>query len=341
MLTIFNCGQGDASKIESDGCVFDSTHPLYIDLGPSRFTCSITSQRINLLITHSHNDHMCGGFSNNNFVIDTLFIPAYFPEIYKILSKLLKKQFVTIQKKPKHTQILFEGSKFGGCRHIEVFNPPLDPKEIFSKKNITDISQQDIDLFLEQNDTSVNDIINQDTPFSDVLYPEGYSDRNFIMIAVNIIKQLTENGNVPLEDAINKFLEFDANKISIVFKYYTCFQNEKFAYLMTGDADCSVFERLIKKNKCLKSDILKVPHHGSKNNLNKNILSKISPSVAVISHDNGKFGNAKDTHPNIEVIDILEKSGVSVYYTNDVKKNNRVIKCAHHGLIPNTNVCII
>lgn len=339
MLTVFNCGQGDAIKLESDCCVFNSGKPLYIDLGPSSFTCPINSPEIDLLITHSHDDHICGKFNNNNFILDTLYIPAYFPEIYKILKKLLRGQFVKIPTAFQHVELLYEGSTFGKCRHMEVLNPPLDPNDIFSKKNNFEFSLQEVELFLEQNGTSVNDIINQDTPFNNITYPEGYSGEMFVTIAVSMIKQLTRNGNVTIEKAIKRFLEFDANKISVVFKYHE--EISGLVYLMTGDADRSVFNRLIKKNCCLKSDVLKVPHHGSIKNLSKRILSKILPSVAIISHNNGKFGKAQDTHPNTGVIDMLKKLGSAVYYTNDVIKNGVLTESAHSGQIVNAATIII
>ncbi|MDE8756592.1 hypothetical protein PZA22_19090 [Pectobacterium polaris] len=339
MLTVFNCGQGDAIKFESDSCVFNSEKPLYIDLGPSSFTCTINSQEIDLLITHSHDDHICGKINNNNLIVNTLYIPAYFPEIYKILKKLLRGQFVKIPTAFQHVELLCEGSTFGKCRHIEVLNPPLDPNDIFSKKNTSEFSPQEIESFLDEYGTNVDEIVDQETPFNNITYPEGYSGRAFVVIAVNIIKKLTRNGNVTIEKAIKRFLEFDANKISVVFKYHE--ENLGLVYLMTGDADRSVFNRLIKKKCCLKSDVLKVPHHGSIKNLSKRILSKISPSVAIISHNNGKFGKAKDTHPNIGVIDMLKNSGSAVYYTNNVIKNGILTERAHSGQIVNAGAIII
>ncbi|MDO2449475.1 ComEC/Rec2 family competence protein [Enterobacter vonholyi] len=339
MLTVFNCGQGDAIMLESDSCVFNSQKPLYIDLGPSSFTCNINSPVIDLLITHSHDDHLCGKFNGSNFIVDTLYLPAYFPEIYKILNKLLKGQFIKIPTAFQRVELLCEGSTFGGCGHMEVLNPPLDPNKIFSKKYTSEVSLQEIELFLQDNGTSVNDILNQDTPFNNITYPEGYSGRTFVIIAINIIKKLTRNGNVTIEKAIKRFLEFDANKISVVFKYHE--ENVGLVYLMTGDADRSVFNRLINSKYCLKADVLKVPHHGSIKNLSKTILSKISPSVAIISHNNGKFGRARDTHPNTEVIDMLNKSGSAVYYTNDVIKNGVLTESAHSGPIANAAAVII
>lgn len=339
MLTVFNCGQGDAIKLENDFCLFNATKPLYIDLGPENYTCTVNSPVIDLLITHSHDDHIRGKFKNNNFSVDTLYIPAYFPEIYKILNKLLRNQFVKIPNIFRRVELLSEGSSIGNCMHAKVLNPPLDPNEIFSKKNVSDISERDIALFLEQNSTSISDIINQETPFINIRYPEGYNSELFIKIAVNIIRQLTKNGNVTIEKAIKRFLEYDANKISVVFKYYQEYND--ISYLMTGDADRSVFNRLIKSKCCLRADVLKVPHHGSIKNLSKRILSKISPSVAIISHDNGKFGKAKDTHPNSKLITILKSQGVITYYTNDVKKNGALIENAHSGPITNADAIII
>ncbi|MCW0314118.1 hypothetical protein NB694_003918 [Pantoea ananatis] len=339
MLTVFNCGQGDASKLENEFCVFDSNSPLYIDLGPSTFTCNVNTTSINLLITHSHDDHVCGVFKNSNqFIIDNLYIPAYFPEIYKIKMKLLKKT-MAFPLKFRSVHLLYENSSFGSCQHMEVLNPPLNPNEIFSKKDTIFIEDEDIAYFLRKYDTSIDDIINQDTPFDGLIYPEGYSERLFVLLAVGVIMKLTKNGNVPINKAYNRFIEYDANKISVVFKFYDHVRN--LVYLLTGDADRSVFNRLIKKKTCLKANALKVPHHGSIKNLSKRILSKISPSVAIISHDNGKFGKAKDTHPNSEVIKLLNKQSIDVYYTNDVKKNGSVIYSLYTGTINSINTRIV
>ena len=57
----------------------------------------------------------------------------------------------------------------------------------------------------------------------------------------------------------------------------------------------------------LRSDILKVSHHGSRSSTSKNFLSKVDPKVALISAGrNNKYG-----HPHKEVIENL--SGVKIY----------------------------
>ncbi len=53
----------------------------------------------------------------------------------------------------------------------------------------------------------------------------------------------------------------------------------------------------------IKSDILKVPHHGSKNGLNQNLLLLADPTYSVISvGKNNPYG-----HPSREIIELMEK----------------------------------
>ena len=97
-------------------------------------------------------------------------------------------------------------------------------------------------------------------------------------------------------------------------------------FLLTADASKKVFNRLINQNKfALRADYLKMPHHGSKNNMTAKILSAILPKVAIISHNNGLFGQSADPHPNKEVISLLLNRGIDILVTNDVIKNNSVI----------------
>ena len=69
---------------------------------------------------------------------------------------------------------------------------------------------------------------------------------------------------------------------------------------------------------------LKLPHHGSKKNIDESILQAIQPTVGIISHDNGHFGRAKDTHPNSETLALLQLHKVRLLLTNAVIKNHQV-----------------
>ena len=111
--------------------------------------------------------------------------------------------------------------------------------------------------------------------------------------------------------------------------------------LLAGDASKKVFMRLIKENKNIKSEYLKVPHHGSKHNLNEVILSAINPSTSIISHNNGHFGKSSDTHPNTEILKLLQSKKIKILITNDVNKNNiTIMKKINHSTDPNNFVTI-
>ena len=110
-----------------------------------------------------------------------------------------------------------------------------------------------------------------------------------------------------------------------------CFPGQK-SMLLTGDASKKVFKRLIRENpKSISAYYLKMPHHGSRHNMDEAILDSIKPRTAIISHNNGHFGKAKDSHPNQEVLDMLADRNIKLLITNDVIKNGiRVMKKERH-----------
>ncbi len=96
-------------------------------------------------------------------------------------------------------------------------------------------------------------------------------------------------------------------------------------FLLTGDASKKVFHRLIQKGSNITADYLKMPHHGSKQNISAEIFDAIQPKAAIISHNNRRFGKARDSLPNMEVLEMLESKGIYVMLTNDVCKQN--VRC--------------
>jgi competence protein ComEC len=82
------------------------------------------------------------------------------------------------------------------------------------------------------------------------------------------------------------------------------------SFLFAGDVEDEAEEDLSHLAAWLKSDVLKVPHHGGKTSVHPGLLFDISPSIAVISagRDNA-FG-----HPSPEMIE--ELSNRSIYRTD-------------------------
>lgn len=124
-----------------------------------------------------------------------------------------------------------------------------------------------------------------------------------------IVDNVTFNVLWPPEDLPN---QTDKNVASIVILA----EYGGFSILLTGDAPgevlCNVcntaMQRGISYKKCVKPDILKVSHHGSKDG----ICATIRPEVSIISvGERNKF-----RHPNSEVIRFYENYDIPIYRTD-------------------------
>ncbi len=121
----------------------------------------------------------------------------------------------------------------------------------------------------------------------------------------------------------SKEIFLEENDYSIVSNF-TCL-NKKI--LLTGDASKYIENYLLNKNSNLKSDILKISHHGSLSANSESFLSAVSPDLAVISvGEDNKF-----KHPNSTILERLKKIGVDIYRTDKsgtivFLANNKIIK---------------
>lgn len=87
----------------------------------------------------------------------------------------------------------------------------------------------------------------------------------------------------------------------------------KISALLMGDAEKPVEYRLIESNPGeLKSDILKVGHHGSKTSSSEDFLKAVSPQFAVVQVGRkNRYG-----HPTQEVLDRLSSLGIKILRTD-------------------------
>lgn len=85
-------------------------------------------------------------------------------------------------------------------------------------------------------------------------------------------------------------------------------------FLLTGDLEAEIEEKLVEKNLNLKADLLKVPHHGSKTSSTEKFLAKVKPEIAVVQVGrNNNFG-----HPAEIILERLKKFGVKEIYRTDL-----------------------
>lgn len=97
----------------------------------------------------------------------------------------------------------------------------------------------------------------------------------------------------------------------------------KFCYfkncaLFTGDIEteeqATMFDYYAQKNliDVFKSDILKIPHHGSKNGTNEQLLKNVTPKYAVIEVGvDNTYG-----HPHASTLELLKKFNITTYRTD-------------------------
>jgi competence protein ComEC len=84
------------------------------------------------------------------------------------------------------------------------------------------------------------------------------------------------------------------------------------SFLLMADAPDSVEKKLIELQTQLRSDVLKVGHHGSKTSTTGALLTAVQPGQAVISAGkNNQYG-----HPTNEVLDRLTGAGIEVLRTD-------------------------
>lgn len=115
----------------------------------------------------------------------------------------------------------------------------------------------------------------------------------------------------PSQDVLNKLPTLknqDDNYYSLIVR----FQENGLSVLFTGDAPSGILNKLPKEAN-IASNILKIPHHGSKNSLSLNFLKLANPSLAVISvGKRNQYG-----HPSKGVLDTLQALGIKVRRTDE------------------------
>lgn len=94
--------------------------------------------------------------------------------------------------------------------------------------------------------------------------------------------------------------------------------------LYAGDIGKDTELRLVKE-KNIRADILKIPHHGSKFSSTKELLAQVRPKITVIEVGKNSYG-----HPTKEVLDKIKKTGAHMFRT-DMDGTIRLI--VEHGTI--------
>ncbi|MDU5807606.1 MAG: DNA internalization-related competence protein ComEC/Rec2 [Finegoldia magna] len=126
----------------------------------------------------------------------------------------------------------------------------------------------------------------------------------------NVYVSLRNKQNIKIDNVdikiIDKPISNEENDKSIVYKLYI----NNISLLITGDISSEYERNILKDN--IKSDILKISHHGSKSSSDSNFLKKVRPKLAVISVGlRNEYG-----HPNNQTLDRLNKLNIPIKRTD-------------------------
>ncbi len=102
------------------------------------------------------------------------------------------------------------------------------------------------------------------------------------------------------------------NESSLIFQI----SNGDKGYLFTGDAGLQAFKRI--KDKLGKVYWLKIPHHGSRKNLDKELIQKLSPERCFIS------AIGENGHPDSNLVKCLTKHGADKILCTGIEGNNLI-----------------
>ena len=261
-------------------------------------------------------------------IITLLLIIIISISLFNKLDKKLEIHFIDVGQgdssliiTPKGKKILIDG---GGDENYNIGNNVLIPYLLSKKINTIDyiiVSHFDTDhvgglISVAEHLKTKNIIISKQINNSKNLY-------NLVKIAnsknINII-QIRENEIIDIEKDIKLLflwprsnemvLENSLNNNSIVCKLYY----NDFSILFTGDIEKESEKRIIKEydKKILKSNVIKIAHHGSKTSTTSNFIDTVSPSIALI----GVGENNNFDHPNIEIINRLKENNIDIYRTD-------------------------
>ncbi|MCL2577235.1 MAG: MBL fold metallo-hydrolase [Defluviitaleaceae bacterium] len=85
------------------------------------------------------------------------------------------------------------------------------------------------------------------------------------------------------------------------------------SFLFTGDAETDAEHWIVQNTRNLRSNVLKIGHHGSRTSTSEEFLDAVIPSIAVLQVGNNQWG-----HPHEEILQRLKSRGISIYRTDEL-----------------------
>ncbi len=186
----------------------------------------------------------------------------------------------------------------------------LDDSQIFRREVFTGDAYDDLNITVLGPDLGYYESLIPDFRV-DLDFKEEQDDEDIYAGLICFIQKEAKFYSKALEDAYDD--KSKVNQSSIVF----LFQPNNQKYLFTGDAGKEALHRIVdtdKHNLLADIDWLKVPHHGSKHNIDNAIISHLKPKISCISTEKIK------KYANQCTINALKKVG-DVYSTHKERRS--------------------
>jgi competence protein ComEC len=116
--------------------------------------------------------------------------------------------------------------------------------------------------------------------------------------------------NPPVWNAMSRKVhqQWDLNNSSLVLK----FRFKNVSVLLAGDIGKEAEEWILRKDYLIRSEILKIPHHGSSSSSSPIFLERVKPTYAILSVGERNIGRL----PHPEVLKRYERLGAKIFRTD-------------------------
>ncbi len=147
------------------------------------------------------------------------------------------------------------------------------------------------------------------------LFPDHFNTEIYLKEEVSILQEVNDQGNMDILDPCEMLENLPKTRVtnpnlnSVIFKIDV----ERKTFLFTGDAGIESFYNIPNYEDELKNIFwLKLPHHGSRNNINCDLISIFSPQHAAVSGSK---------YIDKSVIECLKIKKTHVLSTNELNNN--------------------
>ncbi len=213
-------------------------------------------------------------------------------------------------------------------RRIEVVmntHPQLDHYEglidVFKRYNVQYFTANSLNADAQEYQVLKNEVVSKGVkvvnPTAGMVLTLGAIKIDILHPSVQFLAENTESlsqlaSTDPVTDISQVLGAYTSTLDPNEFSIQAVLHYKSFDAMFTGDSDWAVEEILAHENLLSDIEYLKVPHHGSKNGLNQELLDRTTPEIAVISDGRkNSYG-----HPHKQVLDMLNASGVKTYRTD-------------------------